>query len=218
MLRKFSENASYVYYTIDSYSDLNSRNITNLFNTGDSNVAAGRVEAREIVIQIPQSIMFASGPGRLVDLGDFELIQALANNTITPAPGEYTALELATTYGLPLSFVMRNGLVDTTTADYASRAYIFQTQEYTLDQSSRITVYADGSFNVSSYEIQGYASADRLTGKTLLERIAELRAEGRLTRTGQLQRLSGEENWTLLEGKVNPQNDRARCACELLER
>lgn len=65
-------------------------------------------------------------------------------------------------------------------------------------------------------KIEGDALSDRLSGKTLLERIAELRAEGRLTRTGQLQRLSDERNWTLREGKVDPQNGRARCACELL--
>ena len=65
-------------------------------------------------------------------------------------------------------------------------------------------------------KIEGDAGMDALTGKTLLERIAELRAEGRLTRTGQLQRLSGERHWTLREGKVDPQNGRARCACELL--
>lgn len=67
-------------------------------------------------------------------------------------------------------------------------------------------------------KIQGDATADRLTGKTLLERIAELRAEGRLTRTGQLERLSRDRAWTLIEGKVDPQNGRARCACELLVR
>lgn len=67
-------------------------------------------------------------------------------------------------------------------------------------------------------KIEGDAQMDRLTGKTLLERIAELRAEQRLTRTGQLQRLSRERGWTLLEGRVDPQNGRARCACDLLVR
>ncbi len=66
-------------------------------------------------------------------------------------------------------------------------------------------------------KIEGDAVADRLTGKTLLERIDELRAEQRLTRTGQLQRMSRERAWTLIEGKVDPQNGRARCACELLD-
>lgn len=67
-------------------------------------------------------------------------------------------------------------------------------------------------------KIEGDAMMDTLTGKTLLERIAELRAEGRLTRTGQLQRLSGERHWNLLEGRLDPQNGRARCACELIGR
>lgn len=67
-------------------------------------------------------------------------------------------------------------------------------------------------------KIEGDAQIDRLTGKTLLERIAELRAEQRLTRTGQLQRLSRERGWTLTEGRVDPQNGRVRCACELLDR
>lgn len=65
-------------------------------------------------------------------------------------------------------------------------------------------------------KIEADASMDRLSGKTLLERIADLRAEGRLTRTGQLELLSHERWWTLIEGKVNPQNGRARCACALL--
>ena len=67
-------------------------------------------------------------------------------------------------------------------------------------------------------KIEGDASLDRLNGKTLLERLADLRAEGRLTRTGQFQRLSRERNWTLIEGEVDPQNGRARCACEVLAR
>lgn len=67
-------------------------------------------------------------------------------------------------------------------------------------------------------KIEGDASMDQLSGKTLLQRISELRAEGRLTRTGQLQRLSDERLWTVREGKVDPQNGRARCACELLTR
>lgn len=65
-------------------------------------------------------------------------------------------------------------------------------------------------------KIEADASIDRLSGKTMLERVADLRAEGRLTRTGQLERLSHERMWNLMEGKVDPQNGRARCACALL--
>lgn len=52
--------------------------------------------------------------------------------------------------------------------------------------------------------------------QTLFERIDILRREGRLTRTGQLERLSTENGWTYIEGSPRPENGRVKCACELV--
>ncbi len=56
------------------------------------------------------------------------------------------------------------------------------------------------------------ASAD---GSTFFARIDQLRRQGRLTRPGQLERLSTTNGWSYLEGQISFEKiERAKCACE----
>lgn len=144
-------------YTVSNINDLTLTNVTNLFNTGNPLVPSAITHAGAATVEIPLASLFQHGGGRYVNLGDFGLVQDLVNGTLQIPAGTYTIQQLINDPNIGpinISFVTQQAFLDQYSSDYVERAYLFNTQEYVLDQSSTVEIDGNGGFNFLTYEIR----------------------------------------------------------------
>ncbi|MEQ8423384.1 MAG: hypothetical protein RIA63_01650, partial [Cyclobacteriaceae bacterium] len=141
---------------MQSVSDLDIANVTNLYNTGSPATYTSTHHVGAATIYIPQASLFSDGGGRYVDLSDFGFVRELFEGEIVLPAGRYTISDLMATHSgvdrwtVPVS----QALLDQGSDDYVNRAYIFNSQAYVLDGSSILNVDSLGNFNFENYEIR----------------------------------------------------------------